>query len=105
MRRFRTVLDDNSDRPLHISEVCTIIRVPERTLRAACQEQIGMGPKQYLTLRRMNMARRHLRTEAPGTTTVAEVAMQYGFWHFGRFSETYRTLFGEPPSDTLRSSS
>src|SRR3954469_19672483 len=101
MRRFRTALDDNPDRPLHVSEVCAMIRVPERTLRAACQEQIGMGPKQYLTLRRMHMARRHLRAAAPGTTTVSDVALQCGFWHFGRFSETYRTLFGECPSDTL----
>jgi hypothetical protein len=28
-------------------------------------------------------------------------APAYGVWHFGDFSQSYRTLFGETPSETL----
>jgi AraC family ethanolamine operon transcriptional activator len=33
-------------------------------------------------------------------TTVAEVAMNWSFWHLGRFSSSYRALFKELPSET-----
>jgi AraC-like DNA-binding protein len=61
-----------------------------------------MSPKRYLWMRRMNLARRALRSADLEYTTVTEVATKYGFWELGRFSVTYRSLFGEPPSAALR---
>jgi AraC-like DNA-binding protein len=101
MRRFRRVLDENPDRALFIPEICAAIGVPDRTLRLCCQDHLGMGPKKYLLLRRINLAQRALRAATPDATTVTEIATRYGFWHFGRFSATYRSLFGELPSATL----
>jgi AraC-like DNA-binding protein len=61
-----------------------------------------MGPLRYLWLRRMEQARRALAICDPTAATVTEIATNYGFWELGRFSVTYRTLFGESPSATLR---
>jgi AraC-like DNA-binding protein len=61
-----------------------------------------MSPKRYLWMRRMNLARRALRSADLEHTTVTEVATEYGFWELGRFSVAYRSLFGEPPSAALR---
>jgi AraC-like DNA-binding protein len=88
-------------RPLELGEVCAAIGVPERTLRASCQEQLGMGPNRYLWLRRMNLAHRALRRADPARTSVTAVATDHGFWELGRFSVSYRKLFGRPPSVTL----
>jgi AraC-like DNA-binding protein len=101
MRRFRNAVEENPDQPLYIPELCAAIGVPDRTLRVCCQEQLGMSPKRYLLLRRMNLARRALRDGSPGTTTVTEIAAQYGFWQFGRFAGEYKALFREAPSATL----
>jgi AraC-like DNA-binding protein len=101
MRRFRRLVEENPEQPLYIPEICKAIAVSDRTLRICCQEQLGMSPKQYLTLRRMHLARRALRDGAPTGTTVTEIATRYGFWQFGRFAGEYRSLFGEAPSTTL----
>ena len=64
------------------------------TLRECCLEYLGLSPKRYLWLRRMHMARRALRSADAERTTVTEIASDYGFWEFGRFSVAYRSLFG-----------
>ena len=100
MRRFRRVLEEHPNRPIYLPEICAAIGVPERTLRLCCQEQLAMSPKQYLMRRRMHLVRRALLAAAT-ETTVTEIATRFGFWHLGRFSAGYQTIFGELPSTTL----
>jgi AraC-like DNA-binding protein len=102
MRRFRRVVEENPEQPLYIPEICKAIRVSDRTLRMVCQEHLGIGPKRYLLLRRMHLARRALREAAPEATTVTDIATRFGFWQLGRFAVEYQSLFGESPSATLR---
>jgi AraC-like DNA-binding protein len=102
IRRFRALAEEKSTEPLYLTEVCKAIGVPLRTLHQCCQEHLGMGPKHYLILRRMHLARRALRTAAMAETSVTEIATRFGFWELGRFAGCYRTLFGEAPSATLR---
>ena len=87
---------------MYMAELSAAARVSYRTLHACCREHLGMSPKRYLWLRRMNLARQGLRTADPERTTVTEIATNYGFWELGRFSVAYRSLFGESPSTTLR---
>lgn len=101
MRRFREWLELNSDRPVYLQEMCSALNVTARTLRDCCQEHLGMGPIRYLWLRRMELARRALLRASPASVTVTQIAVDLGFWELGRFSVTYRSLFGEHPSDTI----
>jgi AraC family ethanolamine operon transcriptional activator len=59
-----------------------------------------MSPMQYLGLKRLNLARRELQRRN-SQTSVTATAMNFGFWHLGRFADEYRSLFGESPSATL----
>jgi AraC-like DNA-binding protein len=102
MRRFWQVVEQSAGQPLYIPEICSAIQVSERTLLACCHEHLGVGPKRYLLLRRMALARKSLREQAAGTTSVTDIAMRYGFWNLGRFAVEYKVLFGESPSFTLR---
>jgi AraC-like DNA-binding protein len=102
--RLEEYVESNSDRPIHLGELCAELGVSESTLRRACHEHLGIGPNRYLWLRRMHLARRALLRADSSTTTVTAVATGQGFWELGRFSVEYRALFGEPPLVTLRRS-
>jgi AraC-like DNA-binding protein len=102
LRRLERFLEENQERPLYVTEVCAAIGVTDRTLRLHCLEHLGMNPNQYLWLRRMHLAQRALALADPAATTVTVIANDHGFGELGRFAVTYRKLFGEPPSATLR---
>jgi AraC-like DNA-binding protein len=102
LSRFIKFLEANPDRPLYLTEICAATGAAERTLRASCEEHLGMGPIRYLTLRRMHLVRRALLRSSPSKITVTQIVTDHGFWELGRFAVAYRTLFGETPSDTLR---
>jgi AraC-like DNA-binding protein len=101
IERFETLLTENRDRPIYLAEICAATGVSERTLRACCQEHLGIGPIQYLRLRRMHLARQALMLADPAMSTVTEIATGFGFSELGRFSVEYRSMFGESPSVSL----
>ena len=101
MRRFHRELEDNLEQALFIPDLCVALGVSERTLRICCEESLGTSPYRYLVLRRMRLARKALQRGSPNTTSVTEIAAQWGFWNFGRFAGDYKLLFGELPSVTL----
>ncbi len=86
----------------YLSELCAIANVSERTLQYAFQDIMGMSPLTYLHRLRLHRARDELRKANSGSTSVTDVAMNWGFWHFGEFSRAYKNCFGEVPSRTLR---
>jgi AraC-like DNA-binding protein len=102
MRRFHPMLEANPQRALYLSDLCAEVGVAERTLQRCCHEHLGIGPKRFLLLRRMHLTRRALREADAAATTVARIATQFGFWELGRFAVSYKYLFGESPSFTLR---
>jgi AraC-like DNA-binding protein len=85
-----------------VAEICATLGVSDRMLRSLCEEHLGMSPSSYHRLRRMQQVHRALRSGNPDVTSVAEVARQYGVRHLSRFAASYRTLYGELPSATLR---
>ena len=85
--RFEEFLERHPDRPLYLTEICSAIGVPERTLRVACEEHLGMAPLRFLSLRRMHLVHRALRQADPSKTTVTRIATDHGFWELGRFSD------------------
>ena len=102
MGRFEDLLQAHPDRAFTSAELCAALDVAGRTLRACCDNHLGMGPNRYMRLRRMHGIRRALRTADPATARVSVLADQYGFGEAGRFAGVYRAWFGELPSVTLQ---
>ncbi|RAI65383.1 AraC family transcriptional regulator [Pseudomonas fluorescens] len=102
MKRVGEWAADTPEEHLNLLELSQVAGVSLRQLQHAFKTYTGMSPTQWLRLRRLNSARRELLSRTPTQTTVAEVAMHWSFWHLGRFSSSYRALFKELPSDTLK---
>ncbi|MCK6190060.1 MULTISPECIES: helix-turn-helix domain-containing protein [unclassified Pseudomonas] len=102
MARIGEWAADAPDETVNLLQLAQIAGVPLRQLQQGFKTYTGMSPAQWLRLRRLNGARRELLNAAGAT--VAEVAMNWSFWHLGRFSHSYRALFKELPSETLKRS-
>ncbi len=88
--------------PQYSEDVCAVLDVSRRALHDAFLAVRGMSLHRFLRLRRLNLVREALRSHAGGPAQVKAAALDFGFWHFGRFAREYRALFGEMPSETLR---
>lgn len=85
-----------------ISELCLVTNVSERTLRAVFAREYDLPPTRYFRAWALDQARRRLIAGVDDGATVTEVATGLGFDHLGRFSIRYKQIYGEPPSETLR---
>ena len=101
MKRIGEWAADTPEDTLNLLELSQVAGVSLRQLQHAFKAYTGMTPTHWLRLRRLNSARRELLSRTAMDTTVAEVAMHWSFWHLGRFSNSYRALFNELPSQTL----
>jgi transcriptional regulator GlxA family with amidase domain len=101
VERAEVYLRAHFDGRVPLARLCGVTGLSERGLRNAFYDVCGMSPTRYLRALRLRGARLAL-AEASTRTTVTAVATDYGFYELGRFARTYRAVFGEAPSDTLR---
>ncbi|RAI64799.1 AraC family transcriptional regulator [Pseudomonas fluorescens] len=82
-----------------VEELCEHLHMSRRGLHSAFVQVVGVNPCTYIRQIRLHEARKEILNGAP---SVSEAAMRWGFWHFGMFSQYYKTQFGELPSETQR---
>jgi AraC family ethanolamine operon transcriptional activator len=101
VRKAVKYIEENSQEPINLRELCLITGVSDRTLRYGFLERYGITPKAFLQSFRLNGVRRELRRVDPASTKISDIANYWGFWHMGKFAADYRRLFGELPSKTM----
>ena len=87
--------------PIYINDLCQMLGVSCRKLYTAFILTRGESPSLYLKRRRLMLAHQVLSNAGSEPLLVKTVALNHGFWHLGNFSQDYRKLFGETPSETL----
>ncbi|AEA64668.1 anthranilate 1,2-dioxygenase regulatory protein AndR [Burkholderia gladioli] len=100
VRRAQEFVETAYAQPLQLADIVAAAGVPERTLREGFLQFRGLSPTQFLRATRLEHAREMLGAAAPGRR-IADIALDCGFAHLGRFAIAYRERFGESPSDTL----
>jgi AraC-like DNA-binding protein len=88
--------------PVSVSTLSRLVGRSERGLREAFYSVRGMSPKQYELASRLQAVRKALSDVATKPLSVTGVASEFGFFELGRFAGTYKSAFGETPSETLR---
>ncbi len=99
VRRALDLMQAHAQEPLSILQLCQALGTSRRLLNYAFADLLGTSPLKYSTALRLAQVRRTLQQ---GSTTVAQAASEWGFWHLGQLARDYRALFGELPSQTLR---
>ncbi|WP_435080959.1 helix-turn-helix domain-containing protein [Clavibacter michiganensis] len=96
-------LHHNAHLPITPAEAAAAAGISTRVLQLALRRHHGQTPTEYLRGIRLRRVRAQLLDATPSTTTVRSVAEEWGFAHLGRFAASYAGVFGELPSETLRS--
>ncbi len=85
--------------PIHVTDLCKYCGVSLSTLERVFTRELGLTPNRYIQAVRLHEARHALLNGNGEDLTIADIAMNCGFTHMGRFSRRYQTHFGRLPSE------
>jgi AraC family ethanolamine operon transcriptional activator len=105
VERAEAFLSARIGQSVSIANLCQVVGVSERSLRNAFYDVRGMSPKRCAVRARLVEVRRALSDAHGARGAVTTIATDYGFFELGRFARTYKDVFGESPSATLRGQS
>ena len=84
-----------------IVDMCSAIDCHIHNLERAFKKIHGISPKKFLSFRRLTRFRRLLLSSSPACTSITKAALHCGLTHLGRAAVSYKSVFGEMPSQTL----
>lgn len=85
-----------------VQTLCAEVGVSRRSLQYVFEEFLQTTPMAYWRALRLNEARRVLKRAAG--CSITDLAYEWGFASASHFTQHYKNLFGELPSQTLKSS-
>jgi AraC family ethanolamine operon transcriptional activator len=99
--RAREYIAAHLHQPIYLGDLCAEVGLTQRGMENLFSEELGISPFAYLRRQRLHGVRRTLLNTVTGTGVIKRVALEWGYWHLGRFAKEYRQLFGESPRETL----
>ncbi|WP_440995982.1 AraC family transcriptional regulator [Arhodomonas sp. SL1] len=102
VRRAEEYIEAHADESLTLESIARACCISGRALQQGFRRHRGTTPMAFVREVRLRRVREALLAADPGETVrVGEVALRWGFGHFGRFCQYYRQRFGETPTQTL----
>jgi AraC family transcriptional regulator, ethanolamine operon transcriptional activator len=77
-------------------------KMPQRTFYYNFKQMTGESPKRYFKNLKLKKIQEELVAAKKGVITIQEIASLYGFTHMGQFSQDYKNVIGELPSESFR---
>jgi AraC-like DNA-binding protein len=82
---------------INAEDIARALGVSYRVLHYAFRDAVGVSPYRYFLTEKLHAARRILKS---ADASVSKACASYGFASPSRFSQQYKRLFGELPSET-----
>ena len=102
IERLFDYIERNLKLDLNADDLAAQARMSQRSLYALFERKLGVTPMQYIRQRKLARINNCLNDPSCTVRSLTELALDYGFVHLGRFSESYRQQYGELPSNTLK---
>ncbi|MBB5575431.1 AraC-like DNA-binding protein [Rhizobium paranaense] len=99
VRRAIDYMHANIAEPFTMSMVADDVGISIRALQTGFKAFRGTSPGAYLRTIRLKAVHDQLR-DPLNQQSLRDICTRWGFFHAGRFSATYRSVFGESPKDT-----
>ena len=96
----RDYITEHIDEPVQMYKLCQLTNKSVRTIEITFKQVFNLTVRDYHSCYRLSLVRQTLIHDK--NISVSNAALQYGYFHLGRFSNNYKKLFGELPSQTLR---
>ncbi|MCB1674930.1 MAG: helix-turn-helix domain-containing protein [Halioglobus sp.] len=100
MSRAEDYLLASKSDPFDLRAFARSVGTSERMLEYHFKHIYGVTPLAWMRSMKLNAIRDELKRHRVGGERISDIALRWGFTHFGRFSSDYRQLFGESPRDT-----
>jgi len=102
VERARDLLHESISKKVTIEQLVQELDISERQLHDAFKLNYGFTPKKYLHNLRLNAVRRELLVADPQSMNISNIAFKYGFTHMSHFSQEYKRMFEETPTETFQ---
>jgi AraC family transcriptional regulator, ethanolamine operon transcriptional activator len=99
-RVAREFIDHRLTDGISVAKLCKHTGVSRSSLESIFRSILGVGPGAYIRNLQLNRVRRDLLSTDMDGESIGDIAARYGVWHWSRFSQNYKLLFGELPSQT-----
>ncbi|HEU5295280.1 MAG TPA: helix-turn-helix domain-containing protein [Burkholderiaceae bacterium] len=96
------IVVDSGDAPPDVETLCRRLRVSRRSVQYSFRQMANSTTVHYLRSLRLNLVRQRLLATSPAQLSVSQAAGDQGFEQLSHFTERYKALFGELPSETNR---
>jgi len=99
---IKKYIENNIKKNPELTDILKVApNISQRTLYSIFKKFTNMTPMNYIRERKMECIQAELCASG-NSHNITSIAMNYGFFHLGRFSESYKKRFGVLPSDTIR---
>jgi AraC family transcriptional regulator, ethanolamine operon transcriptional activator len=101
LRKIRDHIAAHRATPIRLDDLCLASGMSRRGLEYLFNDFFGIGVHAFVRCQRLHGVRRAIFASHPAACRVKRIALDWGFWHLGRFAHDYRVFFGESPSETV----
>ncbi len=99
---IRDYLIEHIEQNISIEELTSTFNMSDKTLQTVFKKIFGHTPKKFMKLLKLNLAYQEIIKNNHSNGIVSKVAIKYGFYNFGLFSQEFKRMYGILPGKIER---